>query len=357
VPRPFTRAQALENRAFLAELRRTGNARAAARALGAHRARFTRRRAKHPAFAAEWDAALAFAHAALRQQKALSPSGEGSAPISPSPSGEGLGWGLSVSRGPTPAPSPEGEGRRARRKPDPSGKGRRKRAAPGPEPRLVRLASGRLQLRRASGRRLTRAAEQTFLAALSATANIRLSAAAAGFAHSSFYARARRSPAFAREMRLALQMGYERIEMALIESFCPSSHADDAWRHNEPPPIPPMSPNQALQLLHLHHKTAKLWADRRDRRRGRGEDDEAWSRRLREKWEAEHHRALEDWWLGVVARLEGDEPSPHEPSPPILPMLDQVTGWSKADPAKPPHDESRALFGGWRIEDWEDWEG
>ncbi len=61
MPSPPTRAQQLENAAFLAVLRRTGNVRAAARELGRHRATFTRRRGKHPAFALEWDTALAIA--------------------------------------------------------------------------------------------------------------------------------------------------------------------------------------------------------------------------------------------------------------------------------------------------------
>src|SRR5690606_16242658 len=63
--RPFNRRQALENQAFLAALRRTGNARLAARELGLHRSTFLKRRARHPAFAAEWDAALTLAHARL----------------------------------------------------------------------------------------------------------------------------------------------------------------------------------------------------------------------------------------------------------------------------------------------------
>ena len=33
---------------------------------------------------------------------------------------------------------------------------------------------------------------------------------------------------------------------------------------------------------------------------------------------------------------------------PKLPALDQVKGWSTADPDKVPHDPGRALFGGWR---------
>ncbi|MFN1208532.1 hypothetical protein ACKXGD_16360, partial [Enterococcus lactis] len=63
-------------------------------------------------------------------------------------------------------------------------------------PHLTRLANGRLQLRAPTRRRLTREHEQAFLAALSATANVRLSAAAAGFSHSAFYQLRNYNPAF-----------------------------------------------------------------------------------------------------------------------------------------------------------------
>ena len=36
-----------------------------------------------------------------------------------------------------------------------------------------------------------------------------------------------------------------------------------------------------------------------------------------------------------------------------LPDAAQVTGWSRADPRKAPHDDRRALFGGWRLEEME----
>lgn len=306
MPRKLTRAQSLENAAFLAELRRTGNAREAARALGAHRAKFTKRRAAHPAFAAEWDAALAIAHAARK---------------SPTPLGEGLG---------------EGQSRNAA------------------EPRILRTRSGRLQHRRAQPERLTRAAEQAFLAALSATANIRLSAAAAGFSHSAFYHRRRTNAGFAREMRLALQMGYERLEMALLESTLVESHADDAWRHNDPPPIPQMSADQALQLLYLHQKEARLLSEPDHIKRRRGESPGARSFRLGAMHEARLQRDREAFDLAEAARrsVGAAGVSPHEPPPPVLPALDQVTGWSKASGA-PPHHAGVALFGGWRLGDIE----
>ncbi|MBC9032424.1 hypothetical protein IAG41_08480 [Sphingomonas sp. JC676] len=302
MPRPFNRRQALENQAFLKALRRTGNTHLAARELGMHRTTLFRRRARHPAFAAEWDAALALAHANL--QASLK---------------------------------------------DPS------RIAPHreDEPLITRLGNGRLQLRHATPRRLTRAGEQAFLAALSATANIRLSAAAAGFSHSVFYQRREASPAFAREMRLALQMGYERLEMALLESFAPDSHRDDAWRHNDPPPIPAMSPAQALQLLYLHQKEAVLWGERPDRRKKRGESSDAWSARAARKWKAEKAWDREGYEVRRAALREGPRRSPHEPPAPELPALDQVTGWSDAEAGKAPLGDGRALFGGWRLKDWE----
>lgn len=309
MPRPLTRAQRMQNAAFLTALARTGNAREAARQAGIHRATLTKRRAKHPAFAAEWDAAIAVAHAALR--------------------GEGEGGG-----GDRPGDGAAGQ-------------------APG-APRVVRTRDGRWQLRRTPPGRLTREVEQAFLAALSATANVRLSAAAAGFSHSAFYARRRASPAFAREMRLALQMGYDRIEMALIESWSPAAHADDAWRHNDPPAIPPMTVDQALQLLYLHQKEARLLAEPAHIRRRRGETAAAHAVRLAAMYEARLARDREAFEIAEAERQAGDaRGDPAEDAPdPTLPDLAQVTGWSKADPAASPHHPGVALFGGWRLRDW-----
>lgn len=198
---------------------------------------------------------------------------------------------------------------------------------------------------------MTQAAEQAFFRALSASANVRLSAAAAGFAHSSFYARARAHRAFAREKRLALEMGYERLEIAAFAAALPESYEDDGWRHNDPPPIPPMTANQALQLLVLHEKSVRQGWERPHRRRRRGESEAAYVERLRAMWTAEKAREAEDAAVRRAARYEGtgDWRLPEEPPPPPLPALEQVTGWSRADPEKKVHDPGKALFGGWRI--------
>lgn len=276
--RPLTRAQALENAAFLKVLREIGNVREAARQVGAHRAKFTKRRANHPAFAVEWDMALAVAHAALHDAKRAGAT----LPLRPNP------------------------------------------ASTAAEPHILRTASGRLQVRRACTRRLTREGEQAFLAALSATANVRLAAAAAGFSHSAFYARRRKNSAFAREMRLALEMGYERIEAAVIEAGLADSYRDDAWRHNDPPPMPPLTFDQAMQLLQLHQKEARHFAEPPHIKRRRGESQEARSFRLAAMWEAERARDREDYEVREAARREGRGRSPHEPKAPVLPDLSQV---------------------------------
>ncbi|MFC7499632.1 hypothetical protein ACFQRC_10415 [Enterovirga sp. GCM10030262] len=336
MPRLLTRRQAAQNAAFLAELARTGNARLAARRLGLHRSTFTKRRSKHPAFATQWDAALVAAQAALNRQK------------NPPMSLQGRGTACKAVEGPG-AKRPDGL-----RAPRPAPSEPRNLKTTGGEPTITRLRSGRLQLRLAPPGRMTKAAEQSFLRALSASANIRLSAAAAGFAHSSFYARARASRAFAREMRLALAMGYERLEAAMLMAASPQSHADDGWRRNDPPPIPPLTAGQALQLLCLHEKSVRQSWDQPHRRKRRGEPWETYTERLRAMWTAEKAREAEDAALRAAAREEqaGDWSPDDEPPPPELPALEQVTGWSKADPKKQPHNAEIAMFGGWRLSDW-----
>ncbi|RHW17376.1 hypothetical protein D1610_10400 [Sphingomonas gilva] len=312
MPKPPTYTQTLENRAFLKTLTRTGNIREAARAIGRSHVTMLGRRKAHPAFAQDWDAAIAVAQGRLHERGG--PSG---------PHGRAA-----------PAESPAGAHRTL-----------------GGEPVTVRRRDGKLQLRRAQPGKLTKQCEQAFLAALSATANVRLSAAAAGASPRAFYRRRHTNPAFAREMRLALETGYERLEMALLESAAPAAHADDAWRNNDPPPIPRMSVNQALQLLYLHQKEAQLEAEPAHIKRRRGESQGARSIRLSAMYEARMERDREAFRVAEAARRAAGRPSPFGPPPPQLPALDQVQGWSRADPTRTPHDETRALFGGWRIED------
>ena len=349
--RPNPRAVALENAAFLRHLRRAGNAHEAARLTDASRSRFTKRRAKDPAFAVRWDAALAWAQASLSER-----AGRGQ-----SPSERGL--------------SPLERPRRCRTPATPAAH----------EPHLVRLRSGAVQLRRLLPTAISPEAEAAFLLALAATANVRLSARAAGFASASFYARKRRNPGFAREWQKALALGYDRLELALLEGWSEAAHEHDAWAHNDPPPIPPMNAAQALQLMYLHQKEARALAPPEPLRLRPGETNEARVVRLTLLHEAWMEREREKGRVADAARRArgerspfDDRPDPHEPPRPTLPDLAQVTGWSRACPepvegarAEPAEgadpdrawditegdvtdadvDGKPALFGGWRIEE------
>jgi len=227
---------------------------------------------------------------------------------------------------------------------------------------ICRRNDGKLQMRRAQPGKLTLEAEQAFLAALSATCNIRLAAAAVGAAAHAFYRRRQKSSAFAREQRLALQRGYEALEMALCESGAAGSHEHDDWRHNDPPAMPPMSVNQALQLMYLHQKAALLVDEPTPIRRRKGESNAARNERLALMAEARDERAREAFEVAEAERMERGLPAwgpagqavrlGLNPSA-MLPDLAQVTGWSNADPEKVAADSDRALFGGWRIGEME----
>ncbi|MFL6843928.1 MAG: hypothetical protein ACJ8ER_03495 [Allosphingosinicella sp.] len=319
MPRPFTAAQQAENDHFLEVLGQTGNARLSARSVGRRLSTMFHRRGAHSAFAQEWEAKAAAAHARFH-----------------------LAGGK---RGPEPERA--NAGKRDSRFRGNDGAALRTK---GGEAMVVRTRTGRLQIRLAHPGKLTHAAEQTFLRALAATANVRLSAAAAGASVAAFYRRRRQNPVFAREMRLALRMGFERIEAAALDAALPEAHRHDAWRRGEPAPIPPLSWDQAFQLLCFHEKSVRQGWEQPHRRRRRGESDAVYIERLRAMWGAEKDLEAEEDALRRAARFDetGDWRFEDEAPPPPLPPLELVTGWSKAK-GGPAHNPDLALFGGWRI--------
>ena len=121
--------------AFLRELRRTANVEASAHAVGLSRATVVGRRKRFPAFASRWDAALAFARAALQR-------GGGRV-------------------------APEGEGVKTQ----------------GGEYTVSGSGKRPTQVRRAAPGRLGKKGEIAFLAAPAATANIRLACDTVGVSH------------------------------------------------------------------------------------------------------------------------------------------------------------------------------
>jgi hypothetical protein len=350
--RKLTRAAALQNRAFLKILRKTGNVRLAAREVGAKYGTMQHRRKVHASFAVRWDAALAFAQAKLTQEwqsRHGSESREVACTASFASDRVGCAAGL-----PAGAVSRHNDARSA---PLTLCSAASFRTAGG-EPVMRRTRNGKLQMQRAQANKLTPAAEQAFLSALSATCNMSLAAAAAGACFGAFNRRRKKNPAFARECRLALAQGYQRLEMELLASTLADSHEHDDWRHNDPPPIPPMSANQALQLMYLNQKAALLLDEPTPMRRRRGETNEMRNERLAQMAEARDERHREEFEVAEVERWEKGEPAWGPAGEDVrgklgLPDLAQVTGWSRADPAKRAVDPDTALFGGWRIEDME----
>jgi hypothetical protein len=344
--RPLTRTQALQNRAFLSLLRRTGNVRLACREVGLKYGTMQHRRRMHPAFAAKWDAALVVARARLADKYAKEGRSRGVNP-------RDVDQARSATRRPVLNISST-EAQLCSAKPPFCSVFR----TVGGECVIVRLKNGTVQVRRAQPGKLTAAAEQAFLAALSATCNIRLSAAAVGAAEAAFFRRRRKDQAFAREMRMALEDGYLALEAALLESGLAGAHEHDEWRHNEPPATPPMTANQALQLLYLHQKEARLTAEPWWLRRRRGESAEAHSERLALMAEERDRLAREEFEVAEAERWARGLPAWGPAGEAVrkelgLPDLAQIAGWSKADPVKAAYHPERALFGGWRIEDME----
>lgn len=304
--RPLTRAQCLENRAFLDQLRRTGNIRAAARACGLKYGTIQYRLQRHPAFAQECAVARASAQARLH----------------------GIG---------------------ARRPEVRSGADARGHRTAGGEPVVLLLRNGTMQVRAAHPGKLTQACAQAFLAALAVTANVRLAAAAAGASPAAFYRRRQRDPGFDREVKRALAEGYENLELAMLARIDPCSFADSDWSHNERPETPPMTADQMIQLLYLHQKEVRLGGEPVALRRRRGESRFAHRARLDEWGRASQAAEYERYRVVEAAfRATGVMP-PHEPLPPFLPDLSQVKGWSRAKPAAG-EAPTRPLFGGWRFE-------
>jgi hypothetical protein len=343
MPRPFTRPQALQNQAFLERLALSGNARLAAREVGKKYSTMQHRRSVNAAFAQDWEGVLAAVQARLHL------AGGKRGPEPGVPAGTGA-CGKEQRKGRTALRQAQDE-----RSLDFARDERGRLRTIGGEPMVVRTRSGKLQIRLAHPDKLTKKCEQLFLLALSATANVRLSAAAAGASARAFYRRRESNPAFAREMRLALKTGWERLELAARAAALPESHADDQWRNWEPAPIPPMSPFQALQLLHLHEKSVHQSWEQPHRRRRRGESDEVYCARLAAMWQAEKGREAEEEALRRAARYEtaADWRFEEEAPGPELPPLHLVTGWSRADPDKKVHNPDLALFGGWRIAEME----
>jgi hypothetical protein len=115
---------------------------------------------------------------------------------------------------------------------------------------VVRAGNGRRAVvARARAQQWTAQTERRFLETLGATCNVRAACAAAGLSVASAYNRRNKWNGFRARWDTALETGYVRLEMALIENAC------DLMSGVEPSfdaPMPPMRVQDAIHLLYLH---------------------------------------------------------------------------------------------------------
>ena len=107
----------------------------------------------------------------------------------------------------------------------------------------------RLQIARARAHQFSPKVERRFLAALAATCNVKAAMAQVGMSKGAAYSHRKRWPAFARKWDEAVWMAYDRLEEAL------ALRAENLFSDPEHPPlapIPPMTVDQAIHLLHMH---------------------------------------------------------------------------------------------------------
>jgi len=119
---------------------------------------------------------------------------------------------------------------------------------------LQRGNGRRVQVKRARADQWTEETARRFLTALAGTCNVRMAAEAVGTSATSAQARRRADPGFARAWAEALEIGYARIEAALIESACCFFEGEVVPQDN---PIRSMSVAEAIQSLNMNKFAVK----------------------------------------------------------------------------------------------------
>jgi len=120
---------------------------------------------------------------------------------------------------------------------------------------VVQRGNGRrVQVKRARPDQWTHDTARRFLTALAGTCNVKMAAAAVGTSTTSANARRRLDPAFARAWEEALEIGYVRLEGALIESAICFFEGEVVPDDN---PIRSMSVAEAIQSLNRNVRTVK----------------------------------------------------------------------------------------------------
>jgi hypothetical protein len=143
------------------------------------------------------------------------------------------------------------------------------------------------QVVRSEGARWTDESEARFLDHLAASCNVTHSAGLTGFSREAIYKRRRNDPGFAERWQAALEQGYARIEMLLVQ------RATETLEGHVPDPDTPlaeMNVRDAINVLQLHRAAVK----------GEGRSP---------GWRA-RPRSLDEMRDSILAKLEAIAPVP-----------------------------------------------
>lgn len=121
----------------------------------------------------------------------------------------------------------------------------------------------RVQIARARLRQWSPRVEDRFLAALAATCNVKAACAEVGLTPASAYLHRRRWPAFAERWKLAIEEGYIRLEVGLIEA---AGNFLSGEEQPEAGPIRAITADHAIHLLHMHKHEVRQMGKRRSMR-------------------------------------------------------------------------------------------
>jgi hypothetical protein len=157
--------------------------------------------------------------------------------------------------------------------------------------RIGRRRNWRLVLVKDGGYFWSPEAEEMFFDALAASCNVKASAAEVGFTTFTVYRQRRLRPEFAAKWQAALEQGYARLEMALVEAAADSVSGGD---FDADRPIPKMTAGEAVGLLKMHK------AEVRGERAGR-------SGRFAAARDIEHFRESIMRKIEAVRRFRGSE--------------------------------------------------
>lgn len=115
--------------------------------------------------------------------------------------------------------------------------------------------NGALQCKKTKANGWTKARRNAFLEELAMSCNVRRAHVAAEMALGSAYRLRRRDALFAKQWQEALELGYERLEMALVRRALEA--VDELTLDESKEPVEKMSVTQAITLLRQHRASVE----------------------------------------------------------------------------------------------------